>query len=607
MLARGTGTSTLTGLRWCVCLLVLSLLSAAAVIASPSARAMPDPDGGTAGPRGIFTELSITALGAGQALTGFTAPAGFDPLGGYPTDVPAGSTADDAAFAGTIQVTDTVSGQTASTYCIDLLTDTEVGVNYELGTWDEANVPHLGYIGYILTTSYPITAEPAAAPSDDARAAAVQAAIWFFSDDYVLAPSDPVRPYVAQIVADAIANGPAPEPTPPTLTVSPGLLDAPATGEIVGPFTVEADGPATIRSFAVEVFTDPDGTNLLADGATVEPGATLWARVASPTGPHGFVLERQVTVLQSTVYLYDGTNAGRDEAQKLVLAQPSELTRRAGALLEPFAAGSLEVTKVVTGDGAGLQSDVVLDVVCTAPPGGGDPVRRTLTVPAGAAAGEHPQTLAGLPAESSCTVTETADGDNGRVVVTSTSIDPATLLVVNGETVGVTVTNTYDVATGGLRVTKSVTGPAAGTQGPVTLALTCDDPEGAFDQQVELPGGLAGGDHVALEVDGIPAGTTCTVQETTNGATGSTVLTGTTVTPESVTIAEDATAELVVTNAYDVAPTPQPTPTTPADAGGTWDPTPLASTGTDATSILLLALLLVLGGTATVVLVRRRA
>ncbi|UKJ62957.1 Cys-Gln thioester bond-forming surface protein [Cellulosimicrobium cellulans] len=567
---------------------------------------MPNPDGGAAGPRGIFTELSITALGAGQAVAGFTAPDGFDPLAGYPAGVPAGSTANDASFAGTIQVTDTVSGQTALTYCIDLLTDTEVGVNYELGTWDEANVPNLGYIGYILDNYYPVTGEPAAAPSANARAAAVQAAIWFFSDDYVLATGDAVRPYVAQIVADAIANGPAPEPTPPTLEVTPELLAAPETGEIVGPFTVEADGPATIRSFAAEVFTDPDGTNLLADGATVEPGATLWARVASPTGPHGFVLERQVTVLESTVYLYDGTNVGRDAAQKLILAQESELTRRAGALLEPFAAGSLEVTKVVTGDGAGLQSDVVVDVVCTSP-NGEDSVEHTLTVPAGAAAGEHPQTIGGLPAEWSCVVTETDDGDNGSVVVTSTSTVPESVLISNGDTVEVTVTNTYDVATGALRITKAVTGPAAGTQGPITLLLTCDDPEGALDQQVELPAGLVDGDHVALEVEDIPAGTTCTVEETATGATQSTLLTQTTVTPESVTIAEDETAEVVVANVYDIAPTPEPTPTPTAPGGADSGPGGLASTGADAASFLVLAFLLALGGTAVVIFMRRRA
>ncbi|MEV8027408.1 DUF5979 domain-containing protein [Cellulosimicrobium funkei] len=586
----------------------LALLAVLLVLGAAPAHAKPDPDGVGAGPRGPFTEISITGFGAGNAVAGFTAPEGFDPLAGYPAGVPAGSTANDAEFAGLIQVTDAVSGETTFTYCIDLLTDTRTGVNYEIGTWDEANVPNLGYVGYILHNYYPVTGEPAAAPSANARAAAVQAAIWFFSDEYVLSTTDPVRQYTAQIVADAIANGPSPEPTPPLLEVTPENLAAPTTGDIVGPFTVEADGPATIQSFGAEVFTDPEGTNLLADGATVEPGATLWARLAGDTPPHGFVLDRQVSVLESTVYLYDGSNADRTEAQKLVLAQPAQLTRRAGALLEPFAAGSLEVTKVVTGDGAGLQSDVVLDVVCTAP-GGGETVERTVTVPAGAAAGEHTEIVSGLPAEWTCVVTETDDGDNGSVVVTGTDIAPESVVISNGDTATVTVTNTYDVATGGLLVRKAVDGPAAGTQGPITLALTCDDPDGAFDREVELPGGLTGADNVALELDGIPAGTTCTVTETVDGSTATTLLTQTVVTPESVTVAEDETAELVVTNTYDPVPTPTPTPTPGPTAGPT--PAPgsagLATTGADAASALVLALLLVLGGLATVVLVRRRA
>ncbi|WP_186381344.1 thioester domain-containing protein [Cellulosimicrobium sp. TH-20] len=608
MHAATTPTSRNGAARLAAWLAAACLVLVVLVAGAPPTRAMPNPDGGTSGPRGIFTELSITSLGAGQAVAGFTAPAGFDPLAGYPADVPAGSTADDASFAGTIQVTDTVSGQTASTYCIDLLTDTEVGVNYELGTWDEANVPNLGYIGYILDNYYPITGEPAGAPNANARAAAVQSAIWFFSDSYVLATTDAVRPLVAQIVADALANGPAPEPVPPTLEVTPETLDAPSTGEVVGPFTVESDGPAILHFYGIEVFSDPEGTTPLADGATVEPGATLWARITSPTGPHAFVLDRQVSVLESTVYLYDGTNVGREAAQKLILAQPSTLTRRAGALLEPFDAGSLDLTKIVAGDGAGLQSDVVLDVLCTEPEGEGT-VERSVTIPAGAAAGEHTETLAGLPTGWTCVVTESDDGDNGSVVVTDTVVEPESVVIGDATTVSVTVTNTYDIATGGLLVRKAVDGPAAGTQGPITLALTCDDPDGAFDQVVELPGGLTGTDNVALELDGIPAGTTCTVTETVDGSTATTLLTQTVVTPESVTVAEDGTTELVVTNTYDPAPTPTPTPTPGPTAGPT--PAPgsagLASTGADAATALVLALLLVLGGLATVALVRRRA
>jgi hypothetical protein len=565
-----------------------------AVVAGP-AQAQPEPDGGVGDPGGIFTELTITGFGAGQAVAGSRAPAGFDPLAGYPAAVPPGSIVDNASFAGAIQVTDPVSGQVTFTYCIDLLTDTTSGVHYQLGTWDAANVPLLGYIGYILARYYPLTGEPAAAPNNNARAAAVQAAIWFFSDSYVLAAGDPVRPFVEAIVADALANGPEPEPTPPTLAVSPSTLAAPATGEIVGPFTVTSDGPSTIRSVGVEVFADQAGTILLADGAVVPPGATLWARSVSATTPQGFVLERQATILQSTVYLYDGSNPGRTTAQKLVLAQPTDLTRRAGALLTPFAAGALTVDKVITGDGAGLQSDVVIDVTCTS--AGGDVVaQRTVTVPAGSAAGSHPQTIGGLPAESECVVTETQNGDNGRVVVTGTSVEPASVMISSGDTVTATVTNSYGIAVGSLRVSKSIAGPAAGGQGRITLSVRCDDPARAFDRQVTLPAGLAAGSHEAVLIEGIPAGTTCDVSEVANGATTAAVWQSVTIEPAAAAIVEGGVADVLATNTYG-APTAQVSFRGPAE---------LAATGAHPAALAVLAGLFVLGGLTTVVAFARR-
>lgn len=42
------------------------------------------------------------------------------------------------------------------TYCIDLATETEIGVHYELGDWTSANVPNLDYVTYILSHYYPV-------------------------------------------------------------------------------------------------------------------------------------------------------------------------------------------------------------------------------------------------------------------------------------------------------------------------------------------------------------------------------------------------------------------------------------------------------------------
>lgn len=137
------------------------------------------------------------------------------------------------------------------------------------------------------------------------KAAAVQAAIWFFSDNLVLDPNS--RPQLFQltsaIVADAIANGPAAEPVQPELSISPEEAVAPETGEFVGPFTVTSNGPGTLRVLGVEVFADAAGTQALADGATIQPGAQLWARSTSTSANQGFSVERAEEIREHGVSL----------------------------------------------------------------------------------------------------------------------------------------------------------------------------------------------------------------------------------------------------------------------------------------------------------------
>jgi hypothetical protein len=517
------------------------------LVGAQTAYAEPDPGIDLGDPPDLSTEVTIAGLGAGTALGGFDAPAGFDPLGGYPAAVPPGSTAHSVSFAGLINIEDPVSGRTGLAYCIDLFTDTGSGVHYQIGDWTEANVSNLGYVGYVLANYFPLTDEPSAAPDDAQRAAAVQAAIWFFSDSYVLPPTSPVYGLVAGIVADALLNGPATEPGPPQLGVTPSFLPAPDTGEIVGPFEVTGDGPATIRSVGVEVFTDPEGTDLLADGAEVQPGASLWARSVSSDLPQGFVLEREVDVLQSSVFLYDGSNPGREDAQKLVLAQPTELIKRAGALLAPFQAGSLLVTKTIDGSGAGLQDDVEITITCTDPDGDLDQ-EFVVTVPAGTAAGDHPEEVGGILVGSECVVTETSDGDNDAVNLVSSGIAPDTVTIADDETALVSVTNTYELAVGALAVTKTIEGAGAGEQDEITLSLDCD--VDSFDQEFVIGARTGDGTYAQPVVTGIPAGTTCTVTETSDGENGLVELTSVVIEPAAVTIDDGTTSDVVVTDTY---------------------------------------------------------
>ena len=87
-----------------------------------------------------------------------------------------------------------------SLYCIDINTTTYGGIGYVLGTWDTANVPNVDYVARLLNEYYPNTNEPAALTDLNQKAAAVQAAIWFFTDKYVLNTSDPLHGTVAAIV-----------------------------------------------------------------------------------------------------------------------------------------------------------------------------------------------------------------------------------------------------------------------------------------------------------------------------------------------------------------------------------------------------------------------
>ena len=100
-------------------------------------------------------------------------------------------------------------------------------------------------MSYILNLYYPNTDLPDAGGNLNLRAAAVQTAIWFLTDKYVLAAGDPVRPLTEAIVADALANGPLPDLPPPDLTIDPTTLRG-AADTPLGPYTVTAESTDTV-------------------------------------------------------------------------------------------------------------------------------------------------------------------------------------------------------------------------------------------------------------------------------------------------------------------------------------------------------------------------
>ena len=200
----------------------------------------------------------MTDLGSGVSITGFIADRSNDcdrVEQGYPHSNPTeGFTPRDESFAGVIYARAPGGGAQLSLYCIDITTNTYIGFGYGFGTWDAASVPNVGYLARLLNEYYPNTDRPAGLTDLEERAAAVQAAIWFFSDRYVLSKSDPLHGTVVEIVNRIRSEGPLVKPPPPSLTLAPTPVSGPA-GSAVGPFKLTIDDPGRQAQQAIVTAT----------------------------------------------------------------------------------------------------------------------------------------------------------------------------------------------------------------------------------------------------------------------------------------------------------------------------------------------------------------
>ncbi|MCC3293002.1 thioester domain-containing protein, partial [Arthrobacter sp. zg-Y1110] len=513
-------------------------VAAAAVLllapfAAPANASWAEPDPNDPAPvAGINAEVVTTDLGPAQRVQAFVAdnPTPPDPLAPYPEDNPVGVPVT-GRFAGII-LTEDAGGGTGQMYCIDTAVETMVGIGYVQGAWEEANVANIGYVNYILNNYYPANPAAPAGLTVNQQAAAVQGAIWYFTDGYLVNTTETViRPAVEAIVADAQANGPLVEPPPPNVTVTPPVAAGPAGG-VAGPFTVASEGAAEVTvsvPAGYTMFADAAGTVPIPTGSTVLSGAQIW--VAGPPGstaPGVLSARASVTVQTGNVYLYDQGDPLLDNAQPLILAATTALEATAEATAEFFVPGDLVVNKTFAGEAAGRQGAIALTVDC------GAAGLFSFEIPAGTTAPVS-ETIVDLPVGTVCSVTEPVTGSNTEVTVTPTVSDPVT--IAEGENV-LAVTNTVEFNPGSLVVAKTISGSGAGLQDEVVLHIQCGN--GLIDEIFVIPEGTSA-DTFTQRYDGIPAGTVCRVTEPASGAN------------EDVTVESSGTAEVTILPGQEVA------------------------------------------------------
>jgi hypothetical protein len=161
----------------------------------------------------MSTEVVIAPIGGvGQMLGGiFLGPAAFDPLAGYPPaafDPPTYGFApaldeDAPVYAGTVP--GALSGAPVDLFCLDIRTATAEGLGYAARRWRSTGVANLGAAGRVV-------AGAGARRETPQGAAATQLAVWFFTDNVVVAPTSPIYPLVESIVSAVLSKGPLSEP-----------------------------------------------------------------------------------------------------------------------------------------------------------------------------------------------------------------------------------------------------------------------------------------------------------------------------------------------------------------------------------------------------------
>ncbi|MGP3535920.1 thioester domain-containing protein [Microbacterium sp. RD1] len=526
-------------------------VTASALVAAP-AFAAPDLDGVAGAAPGVTTEATIVEMRLTSGLFGGDV-ASATPQTPYPSG---GLTNQRSVTTAQIVLDDpnAAGRQDLVTYCIDLGTETEVGVHYELGDWSTEILPPDAqpYVQWILTNYFPqVPTAPAGTDAEKVRA--VQGALWYFTDQFVVSRFYPEERAAVKAIVDAaqaaVAGGAPPTPSLPTLTVDPASREGAVPGELIGPFVVGGSvAQSTIDIFdGAEVFSADDPALPVADGATISSGTSLWVRYDPDIAPDGFAVSAAPTVVAGNVFVYDQGNPPRTTAQKLVLAAPAVVPLRASGEVvpAPVTTGTLTVDLTVDGAAAGRQGAIDLLATCTL---GGDTHAFPATVPAGVTGSHQVATIPNLPAGTDCVLTQPDAGENAFATLSGPPAITQPSPIVAGGTSAGSVVDTYvaPVVTGSLEVSATFQGAAAGDQSDIQLVVTCSDPSTTFSR-VLTGGAGATGTVVLGAVSDIPVGTSCAAVQTADGSNADAALQSSAfVPPGPVVIAAGANALAIV-------------------------------------------------------------
>jgi TQXA domain-containing protein len=270
---------------------------------------------------------------------------------------------DDSMRAGTLEVTLDGGSETYEVYCADLGTD-----------WcppplpndhaQEQNLPPLdAHVVWILNNYYPhVAGQPDSGLDDDQRAAAVQLAIWHFTDDLdISSGSDPdefpsdVFDAARAIITAAETNTASVPQTPTTLTLEPSSdNNLPGTSHMVTATLKDQNGQL-LDGYVVE-FEVTSGPNAGKSGSatTGSAGTGKATFTYTDTGSNGGVVDTITAEVDYTIPI--GLRWTRSGCQDLIMAEEAPGQVSASAIKE-WCVGSIGDYVWWDEDGEGDQNE----------------------------------------------------------------------------------------------------------------------------------------------------------------------------------------------------------------------------------------------------------